>query len=159
MSSIHGACAHSGEGGAGTWSDGKLTTKVGRNSDPVRRVLQTLHALGAPQVSQPSSVSHCNQAWLLVVTHLTCSLYAVSSIHHDNRNMSSSASPLYFCSFFEFVSTCARRVHSLQLLSWCRFKSCALAVTVFSLTPQLPNLCLCCRIFWWQASHILGQTD
>ncbi|KAL3154855.1 hypothetical protein ABBQ38_011397 [Trebouxia sp. C0009 RCD-2024] len=38
-----------GEGGAGTWSDGKLTTKVGRNSDPVRRVLHTLHAFGAPQ--------------------------------------------------------------------------------------------------------------
>lgn len=40
-----------GEGGAGTWSDGKLTTKVGRNSDPVRRVLQTLHHFGAPEVS------------------------------------------------------------------------------------------------------------
>ena len=45
------ATAASGEGGAGTWSDGKLTTKVGRNSDPVRRVLQTLHHFGAPQVS------------------------------------------------------------------------------------------------------------
>ena len=42
-----------GEGGAGTWSDGKLTTKVGRNSDPVRRVLHTLHAFGAPQVRKP----------------------------------------------------------------------------------------------------------
>lgn len=42
-----------GEGGAGTWSDGKLTTKVGRNSDPVRRVLHTLHAFGAPQVRAP----------------------------------------------------------------------------------------------------------
>lgn len=42
-----------GEGGAGTWSDGKLTTKVGRNSDPVRRVLHTLHAFGAPQVRTP----------------------------------------------------------------------------------------------------------
>jgi len=39
-----------GEGGAGTWSDGKLTTKVGRNSDPVRRVLHTLYTFGAPQV-------------------------------------------------------------------------------------------------------------
>ncbi|DBB05856.1 TPA: hypothetical protein ACH3X3_009865 [Trebouxia sp. C0006] len=38
-----------GEGGAGTWSDGKLTTKVGRNSDPVRRVLHTLYTFGAPQ--------------------------------------------------------------------------------------------------------------
>ena len=25
-----------GEGGAGTWSDGKLTTRIGRNSGPVR---------------------------------------------------------------------------------------------------------------------------
>lgn len=46
--SVYGVLA--GEGGAGTWSDGKLTTKVGRNSDPVRRVLHTLHAFGAPQV-------------------------------------------------------------------------------------------------------------
>lgn len=27
-----------GEGGAGTWSDGKLTTRIGRNSDAVRKV-------------------------------------------------------------------------------------------------------------------------
>jgi hypothetical protein len=40
----------SGEGGAGTWSDGKLTTRIGRNSDPVRKVLTTLYALGAPEV-------------------------------------------------------------------------------------------------------------
>jgi len=37
-----------GEGGAGTWSDGKLTTRIGRNSDLVRRVLQTLVDYGAP---------------------------------------------------------------------------------------------------------------
>ena len=39
-----------GEGGAGTWSDGKLTTQIGRNSRPVREVLETLVALGAPEV-------------------------------------------------------------------------------------------------------------
>mmetsp|Transcript_16812 Transcript_16812/g.46986 ORF Transcript_16812/g.46986 Transcript_16812/m.46986 type:complete len:638 (-) Transcript_16812:1282-3195(-) len=38
-----------GEGGAGTWSDGKLTTRIGRNSDPVRRVLNYLHEFGAPE--------------------------------------------------------------------------------------------------------------
>ena len=38
-----------GEGGAGTWSDGKLTTRIGRNSDSVRFVLQTLVDYGAPQ--------------------------------------------------------------------------------------------------------------
>lgn len=27
-----------GEGGAGTWSDGKLTTRIGRNSGEVRKV-------------------------------------------------------------------------------------------------------------------------
>eukprot|EP00903_Cladosiphon_okamuranus_P021523 g19786.t1 len=37
-----------GEGGAGTWSDGKLTTRIGRNSDNVRKVLETLVAHGAP---------------------------------------------------------------------------------------------------------------
>ena len=43
-----------GEGGAGTWSDGKLTTRIGRNSDPVRRVLQTLVDCGAPEVNLKS---------------------------------------------------------------------------------------------------------
>lgn len=38
-----------GEGGAGTWSDGKLTTRIGRNSGSVRFVLETLVAYGAPQ--------------------------------------------------------------------------------------------------------------
>jgi uncharacterized FAD-dependent dehydrogenase len=37
-----------GEGGAGTWSDGKLTTRIGRNSRRVRRVLETLVQYGAP---------------------------------------------------------------------------------------------------------------
>jgi uncharacterized FAD-dependent dehydrogenase len=37
-----------GEGGAGTWSDGKLTTRIGRNSGTVRWVLQTLVDFGAP---------------------------------------------------------------------------------------------------------------
>uniref|UniRef100_A0A6U9W6G9 FAD-dependent protein C-terminal domain-containing protein n=2 Tax=Pseudo-nitzschia australis TaxID=44445 RepID=A0A6U9W6G9_9STRA len=37
-----------GEGGAGTWSDGKLTTRIGRNSGTVRLVLETLVEFGAP---------------------------------------------------------------------------------------------------------------
>ena len=37
-----------GEGGAGTWSDGKLTTRIGRNSDQVRSVLETFVEYGAP---------------------------------------------------------------------------------------------------------------
>ena len=37
-----------GEGGAGTWSDGKLTTRIGRNSHHVRQVLNTLVHYGAP---------------------------------------------------------------------------------------------------------------
>ena len=37
-----------GEGGAGTWSDGKLTTRIGRNSETVRTVLETLVQYGAP---------------------------------------------------------------------------------------------------------------
>jgi uncharacterized FAD-dependent dehydrogenase len=38
-----------GEGGAGTWSDGKLTTRIGKNSREVRTVLETLVAQGAPE--------------------------------------------------------------------------------------------------------------
>jgi uncharacterized FAD-dependent dehydrogenase len=38
-----------GEGGAGTWSDGKLTTRIGRNSRNVRKVLETLVEYGAPE--------------------------------------------------------------------------------------------------------------
>lgn len=37
-----------GEGGAGTWSDGKLTTRIGRNSAAVRLVLERLVEHGAP---------------------------------------------------------------------------------------------------------------
>jgi hypothetical protein len=37
-----------GEGGAGTWSDGKLTTRIGKNSEEVQCVLETLVSLGAP---------------------------------------------------------------------------------------------------------------
>jgi len=38
-----------GEGGAGTWSDGKLTTRIGRNEDPILYVLRTLTSFGAPE--------------------------------------------------------------------------------------------------------------
>lgn len=38
-----------GEGGAGTWSDGKLTTRIGRNSEAVRFVLETFVEYGAPE--------------------------------------------------------------------------------------------------------------
>lgn len=38
-----------GEGGAGTWSDAKLTTRIGRNDDPVRQVLETFVKHGAPE--------------------------------------------------------------------------------------------------------------
>jgi uncharacterized FAD-dependent dehydrogenase len=38
-----------GEGGAGTWSDGKLTTRIGRNSDNVRKVLKAFVDFGAPE--------------------------------------------------------------------------------------------------------------
>lgn len=34
-----------GEGGAGTWSDGKLTTRIGRNSENVRKVSTASHLL------------------------------------------------------------------------------------------------------------------
>ena len=37
-----------GEGGAGTWSDGKLTTRIGKNSEEVRAVLRILVDNGAP---------------------------------------------------------------------------------------------------------------
>lgn len=37
-----------GEGGAGTWSDGKLTTRIGRNSQNVRWILEQLVQYGAP---------------------------------------------------------------------------------------------------------------
>lgn len=47
-----------GEGGAGTWSDGKLTTRIGRNSDPVRAVLLALHAFGAPDSVLVSGKPH-----------------------------------------------------------------------------------------------------
>ncbi|KAJ0881334.1 putative FAD dependent protein [Helianthus annuus] len=38
-----------GEGGAGTWSDGKLVTRIGRNSGSVLSVMKTLVRFGAPE--------------------------------------------------------------------------------------------------------------
>ncbi|KAL8145244.1 hypothetical protein AgCh_003442 [Apium graveolens] len=38
-----------GEGGAGTWSDGKLVTRIGRNSSSVQAVMKTLVRFGAPE--------------------------------------------------------------------------------------------------------------
>ncbi|CAI9098762.1 OLC1v1035461C1 [Oldenlandia corymbosa var. corymbosa] len=38
-----------GEGGAGTWSDGKLVTRIGKNSSSVLAVLETLVNFGAPK--------------------------------------------------------------------------------------------------------------
>ncbi|XP_027176505.1 uncharacterized protein LOC113775716 [Coffea eugenioides] len=38
-----------GEGGAGTWSDGKLVTRIGKNSYSVTTVLKTLIHFGAPK--------------------------------------------------------------------------------------------------------------
>ncbi|OMP03781.1 hypothetical protein CCACVL1_02271 [Corchorus capsularis] len=38
-----------GEGGAGTWSDGKLVTRIGRNSGSVLGIMNTLVHFGAPK--------------------------------------------------------------------------------------------------------------
>ncbi|XP_047147999.1 uncharacterized protein Cbei_0202 [Vigna umbellata] len=38
-----------GEGGAGTWSDGKLVTRIGRNSGSVLTIMKTLVQFGAPK--------------------------------------------------------------------------------------------------------------
>uniref|UniRef100_A0A0E0HEE6 Uncharacterized protein n=1 Tax=Oryza nivara TaxID=4536 RepID=A0A0E0HEE6_ORYNI len=37
-----------GEGGAGTWSDGKLVTRIGRNTDGVQAVMKTFVQFGGP---------------------------------------------------------------------------------------------------------------
>jgi len=47
-----------GEGGAGTWSDGKLSTRIGRNSRAVRSVLETLVSYGAPSVILVDGAPH-----------------------------------------------------------------------------------------------------
>ncbi|CAM9526452.1 unnamed protein product [Chrysoparadoxa australica] len=47
-----------GEGGAGTWSDGKLTTRIGRNSSEVREVLERLVAHGAPELILTAGKPH-----------------------------------------------------------------------------------------------------
>ncbi|KAA8498760.1 Uncharacterized protein FVE85_6345 [Porphyridium purpureum] len=47
-----------GEGGAGTWSDGKLTTRIGKNSLIVRAVLETLVRFGAPDSILVSGKPH-----------------------------------------------------------------------------------------------------
>jgi uncharacterized FAD-dependent dehydrogenase len=47
-----------GEGGAGTWSDGKLTTRIGRNSEAVRFVLETFVKYGAPETILVDGAPH-----------------------------------------------------------------------------------------------------
>jgi uncharacterized FAD-dependent dehydrogenase len=47
-----------GEGGAGTFSDGKLTTRIGRNSQAVRFVLETLVQYGAPAAILTEGAPH-----------------------------------------------------------------------------------------------------
>lgn len=47
-----------GEGGAGTWSDGKLTTRIGRNAGPVRHVVETLIRFGAPERIRTEGAPH-----------------------------------------------------------------------------------------------------
>lgn len=58
-----------GEGGAGTWSDGKLTTRIGRNSDPVRIVLNAMCALGAPPEVLLSGKPHLGTDRLVRLLH------------------------------------------------------------------------------------------
>jgi len=47
-----------GEGGAGTFSDGKLTTRIGRNSDAVRQILEKLVQYGAPETILVDGAPH-----------------------------------------------------------------------------------------------------
>ena len=47
-----------GEGGAGTWSDGKLTTRIGRNEADARRVLEVFVQHGAPDDILVSGAPH-----------------------------------------------------------------------------------------------------
>lgn len=56
-----------GEGGAGTWSDGKLTTRIGKNSDDVRAVLETLVKHGAPSRILVDGKPHLGTDRLVVI--------------------------------------------------------------------------------------------
>ena len=56
-----------GEGGAGTWSDGKLTTRIGKNSGDVRFVLQTLVNHGAPERILVDGKPHLGTDKLVVI--------------------------------------------------------------------------------------------
>ncbi|KAL7577079.1 hypothetical protein ACA910_006818 [Epithemia clementina (nom. ined.)] len=64
-----------GEGGAGTWSDGKLTTRIGRNSGSVRRVLSTLVRYGAPSSILTEGAPHLGTDNLVkILRHLRQSI-------------------------------------------------------------------------------------
>lgn len=56
-----------GEGGAGTWSDGKLTTRIGKNSENVRFVLKTLVEQGAPEKILIDGKPHLGTDKLVVI--------------------------------------------------------------------------------------------
>lgn len=59
-----------GEGGAGTWSDGKLTTRIGKNSESVRYVLKTLVRHGAPEKILVDGKPHLGTDKLVVILRL-----------------------------------------------------------------------------------------
>jgi uncharacterized FAD-dependent dehydrogenase len=67
-----------GEGGAGTWSDGKLTTRIGRNSGAVRLVLETLVQYGAPEIILVDGSPHLGTDNLVRL---------LRNMRHDLRNL------------------------------------------------------------------------
>lgn len=103
-----------GEGGAGTWSDGKLTTRIGRNSDPVQRVLRTLHALGAPEVG--GGGVHGYHSRFLVQFQLVYFLSVLASADFYERSMYHCQSKMFLTinpktpQTFNFTYSCATRV-------------------------------------------------
>lgn len=59
-----------GEGGAGTWSDGKLTTRIGKNSEDVRFVLETFVRHGAPPKILMDGKPHLGTDRLVLILRL-----------------------------------------------------------------------------------------
>lgn len=61
-----------GEGGAGTWSDGKLTTRIGKNSEEVRSVLRRLVRHGAPERILVDGKPHLGTDRLVRILKVVC---------------------------------------------------------------------------------------
>ena len=131
-----------GEGGAGTWSDGKLSTTIGSNTERVRAVMNALVEFGAPQGILVDSKPHIGTDRLVRV----CGLLPLSTLLFTVCALLTRWCHVQHCGVLKrggrFVCCCAElrsiAVDGATFTNLCRFsKPCALSCSAWGLTFAL----------------------